>query len=234
VAVKPLDALGLAILDESAQISSLAAIWCRAFRGRAPTSRLEIIRWVKREYGPIFDAKQRDRIALRLLDETKRQLRVRKKRNIKSPDDVLTTPLGSDARIGQLLNSRLGPARAWVRKQTIAKNPQPWNEHGECLYISAGFYSGLVAGLVPIQMSLRRIINPCLLVYRRGQGVPQSYWVPGSITTVADAFIWLIPPEAHQFLELEGTRAEHDGDAQALRLHTQFGSKTLPWRTLQQ
>jgi len=232
VALKPLDALGLAVLDESAQIPCIAAIWCRAFRDRAPTSKLEIVRWVKREFGPIFDTKARDRIAIRLMDETKRQLRLRTRRKVKYPVDVLQTPAGSDARIGALLNSRLGPARAWVRKQTIAKNPQPWNDHGDCLYISAGFYSGLVAGLIPIQMSLRRIVNPCLLVYRKGQDVPQSYWVPGSITTVADAFIWLIPPEAHDFLELEGTRVEHDGEAQAIRLHTQFGSKTLPWRAL--
>lgn len=232
MALKPLDALGLAILDESAQIPCIAAIWCRAFQGRAPHSKTEIVRWVKREFGPLFNSKDRDRIALRLLEETKRQLRVRTRRKVKYPEDVLLTPAGSDARIGDLLNSRLGPARVWARKQTIAKNPQPWNEHGECLYISAGFFSGLVAGLIPIHMSLRRIINPCLLVYRRGFGEPHSYWVPGSITTVADAFIWLVPPEARDFLELEGTRVEHDGESQTIRLHTRFGSKTLPWRSI--
>lgn len=233
MAIKPLDALGLAILDEPAQICCLAAIWCRAFNGRAPTSKVEIIRWVKREYGPIFDSKQRDHIALRLIDEVKQQLRLRARRKrSEGSSDVLLTPVGSNARIGALLQSRLGPARVWVRRQTIAKNPQPWNDNEECLYISAGFFSGLVAGLIPIQMSLRRIINPCLLVYRRGFDEPQSYWVPGTITTVADAFIWVIPPEAHEFLELEGTRVEHDGKAQAIRLHTQFGSKTIPWRAL--
>lgn len=226
---KPLDALGLAILDEHALIPRLAAIWCREFQGRAPHSKSEIIRWVKREYGPIIDAEQRDRIALRLIEAAKQQLRVRSRRQkyARWNCDVLLTPAGSDERISRLLQDRLGPASAWVRRQTLVKNPLAGGS-----YISAGFYSGLVAGLIPIQMSLRRIINPCLLVYRRGFDQPQSYWVPGKITSVADAFIWVIPTEAHEFLELEGTRVEHDGRAQAVRLYTRFGSKTLPWRAL--
>jgi hypothetical protein len=227
VALKPLDALGLAVLEEKHQIPCLAAIWCRAFRDRAPTSKLEIVRWAKHEFGPIFDAKQRDRIAIRLMEETKRQLRIRRKRRVNYPEDVLLTPMGSDARVGGLLNSRLGPAETWVRRQTLATSIRT-----DCYYIDAGFYSGLVAGLVPVQMSLRRIVNPCLLVYRKGKGTPQSYWVPGHITTVADAFIWVIPPAARDFLELEGTRVEHDGESQSIRLHTQFGSKILPWRAL--
>lgn len=231
---KPLDALGLAVLDERALIPRLAAIWCREFHGRAPYSKSEIIRWVKREYGPIIDAEQRDRIAIRLIEAAKQQLRLRSRRQKTGPCDVLLTPAGSDERIGRLLRDRLGPANAWVRRQTLVKNPQPWNTDPNqiCSYINAGFYSGLVAGLIPIQMSLRRIINPCLLVYRRGFDQPQSYWVPGTITSVADAFIWVIPTEAHEFLELEGTRVEHDGREQAVRLYTRFGSKTLPWRAL--
>ncbi len=232
MAAKPLDALGLAILDERALIPRLAAIWCREFQGRAPHSKTEIIRWVKREYGPIIDSNQRDRIALRLIEAAKQQLRMRARRRKSGPCDVLLTPAGSEERIGRLLQDRLGPAVTWVRRQTLVKNPQPWREGKECCYISSGFYSGLVAGLIPIQMTLRVIINPCLLVYRRGFDQPQSYWVPGTITSVADAFIWVIPPEAHEFLELEGTRVEHDGREQAVRLHTRFGSKTLPWRAL--
>lgn len=232
MAQKILDALGLALLDERALVPRLAAIWCREFQGRAPHSKTEIIRWVKREYGPIIDAAQRDRIALRLIDAAKQQLRLRARRRKSGASDVLLTPAGSDERVGRLLQSRLGTATAWVRRQTLVKNPQPWGDGKECHYISAGFYSGLVAGLIPIQMSLRRIINPCLLVYRRGFDQPQSYWVPGTVTSVADAFIWVIPTEAHEFLELEGTRVEHDGREQAVRLYTRFGSKTLPWRAL--
>jgi hypothetical protein len=191
-----------------------------------------MMRWIKREYGPIIDPKKRERIAMLLIDEVKRQLRLRARRQKSGPRDVLLTPAGSDERIGRLLRDRLGPAIAWVRRKTLVKNPQPWQEGRECCYISAGFYSGLVAGLIPVQMSLRRIVNPCLLVYRRGFDQPQSYWVPGYITSVADAFVWVIPEEAHEFLELEGTRVEHDGREQAVRLHTRFGSKTLPWRAL--
>jgi hypothetical protein len=248
MAQKILDALGLAILDEHALIPRLAAIWCRDFKGRAPHSKSEMIRWIKRDYGPLIEPKQRDRIAMRLITEAKQQLRLRSRRKkLAVSNDVLLTEAGSDARVGRLLRDRLGPANVWVRRQTIAsrarsprtglsgsltQNAQPWNKEEHCCYISSGFYSGLVAGLIPIQMSLRRIINPCLLVYRKGFGQPRSYWVPGHITTVADAFIWVIPEEAQEFLKLEGTRVEHDGEAQALRLHTRFGSKTLPWRTL--
>jgi hypothetical protein len=103
---------------------------------------------------------------------------------------------------------------------------------GECCYIDGGIFSGLVAGLIPIQIRLRNISNPNLLVYRRRWGDTFTRFVANHITTVADAFIWLIPPEAAEFLQLSGTRVEHDGEAQAVRLITQFGTKVLPWRDL--
>jgi hypothetical protein len=94
------------------------------------------------------------------------------------------------------------------------------------------FYSGLVAGLVPIKMRLRRIVDPNLLVYRRGSSEPQSRFVPNYITTVADAFIWLIPDGAVEFLSLPGVRVEHDGEKQAVHLVTPWGTKLLPWKEL--
>jgi hypothetical protein len=105
-------------------------------------------------------------------------------------------------------------------------------EANGCHYIDGGFFSGLVAGLIPVQMRLRRISNPTLLVYRQGWREPACYWVPGHITQVAEAFLWVVPEEALEFLQLEGTRVEHDGEAQAVRLITPFGTKILPWRTL--
>lgn len=101
-----------------------------------------------------------------------------------------------------------------------------------CSYIDAGFHSGLVAGLIPVKMQLRRISDPSLLVYRQGWAAPGTAFVPGNITTVDDAFYWLIPPGVREFVELPGVRVEHDGEEQAVRLTTPWGVKTLPWRGL--
>lgn len=226
MAIKTLDALVLASLPEGPQIQRLAALWCRAYRDRYPLSKDEVMKWVDVEFGPVIDAERRAQIERKLLDEVKRQIRVRgRRRDVAKKFDPLTEEFGADARVGALLQSRLGPARSWVSQRRLA-NPSV------CSYIDSGFFSGLVAGLIPVEMKLRRITNPCLLVYRQGFQEPRSYWVPGYITSVPEAFIWLIPPEAAEFLQLEGTRVEHDGEAQAVRLITQFGSKTLPWRKL--
>lgn len=101
-----------------------------------------------------------------------------------------------------------------------------------CSYIDADFHSGLVAGLVPVKMRLRRINDPCLLVYRQGWQAPGTVFVPQNITTVQDAFWWLIPDGARDFLGLPGVGVEHDGEEQAVRLTTPWGTKTLPWRGL--
>ena len=232
MAIRTLDALVLASLSEHAQIQRIAALWCHAFKDRYPGSKGEVVDWVKQEFGPVIEQERTEQIALRLIEEVKRQIRLRTRRKrLRKPQDPLEAELGSPLRLGKLLNSRLGPARLWIGQQRIFKAYNGWTAD-QSIYIDAGFYSGLIAGLIPVQMRLRRISNPNLLVYRQGQKAAQSYWVPGHITTVADAFIWVIPPEAAEFLELEGSRVEHDGEAQAIRLHTQFGSKTLPWRAL--
>ncbi|HUW15027.1 MAG TPA: hypothetical protein VM537_35240 [Anaerolineae bacterium] len=225
--IKTLDAIVLACLPEVALVQRVAALWCRAFKGRYPETRDEVTNWVEEEFGPVIDPDRKAMIARELIDEVKRQLRIRKLRSDRDRlIDPLTTPLGGDSRLGSLLNSRLGPARLWVSQYRLRELA------AFCAYIDGAVYSGLVAGLIPVQMRLRRFLNPCLLVYRQGFSDPQSYWVPGHITTVADAFIWVIPPEAADFLQLEGTRVEHIGEDQAVRLFTPFGSKVLPWRSL--
>jgi hypothetical protein len=219
--IKTLDALVLATLPEDALIPRLAALWLREFNNQWPHSKQELMKWVKRDFGPVIDAKRRDHIAIRLLEECKRQLRIRRRREDHGLQDPLSTPPGSDLRMGALLSSRLGPAR----RHAGSADPH-------ASYISGAVYSGLVAGLIPVTMKLRRIENPNLLVYRQNWEPVRTYFVPGHILTVADAFIWLIPPDVAEFLELDGTRIEHDGEAQAVRLITPFGTKTLPWRSL--
>ena len=218
---KILDALALASMETQAQIQRIAALWCRAHQNRPPWNRVEIGKWVKREFGPLLDADKADRITKGLLVEVKRQIRVRRRRlGRKRVVDPCTTPAGSDVRLRWLLQSRLGPARRWAT--TL----------GGADYMDGGVYSGLVAGLIPTSRRLRSIKDPNLLVYRYRWEETRTRFVETHIITVADAFIWLIPPEAAEFLQLAGTRVEHDGEAQAIRLITQFGTKVLPWRNL--
>jgi hypothetical protein len=227
MAIKALDALALASMESTGQLPRIAALWCRAHNDRVPYNRSEIRKWVKAQFGPVLDAEREDRLARDLLDEVKRQVRCRARRAERNRVvDPCLTPAGSDVRRGRLLQSRLGPARRWV-SQTRMASPDP-----DCAYIDGDVYSGLVAGLIPVQMRLRRISNPNLLVYRYRWNEPRTRFVATHITTVADAFIWLIPPEAAEFLALPGTRVEHDGESQSVRLFTQFGSKVLPWRNL--
>jgi len=222
-----LDALALASMTEPALIKRVAALWCRAHANRAPYNRTEIERWVRAEFGPLLDAKRRERLGKELADETKRQIRLRLQRLKRAKlIDPLTLPQGDDVRIGNLLKSRLGPARAWVSQQRLAQ------QDPTCFYIDGDFFSGLVAGLIPVKMRLRRINDPNLLVYRQGSKEPRSRFVPCHITTVVDAFLWLIPDNAVEFLNLPDVRVEHDGDAQAIHLITPWGIKVLAWREL--
>jgi len=219
-----LDALVLAALPEPAQIGRIAALWCREFNNRAPYNSTELDKWVSREFGPVLNQTKIARLSRDLLDETKRQSRLRLRRIDRALQiDPLTTPTGSDVRLGHLVKSRLGSAQRWTRR---------FKAKGETMYMDGGVHSGLVAGLVPLLMRLRRISNPNLLVYRYRWSEPCTRFVPNYITTVADAFIWLIPPDAAEFLRLPGSRVEHDGVAQTVRLVTQFGERTLPWRSL--
>ena len=226
--IKALDALALVSLPDEVLLQRIAALWCRAFKNRCPYSWDEMAKWVWSEFGPVLDPEQEEKLARKLLDETKRQIRLRARRfDRRQLTDPLTQSEGRSARLGRLLQSRLGPARAWVDSRRILKA-----HTSECFYIDGATFSGIVAGLIPIAMSLRRILNPTLLVYRQGSHPARSWWVPGHITTVSDAFIWVIPTEAAEFLSLPGTRVEHDGEEQECRLITQFGTKSLPWREL--
>lgn len=220
-----LDALALATLPEDALVQRVAALWCRAHNNRAPYNRSEVAKWVKAEFGPVLDPKKRERLSKELLSACKQQIRLRRRRAKGGLDvDPLTVPVGDPLRIGKLLAARLGPARRWVSQYRAQQT--------SCDYIDGNFYSGLVAGLVPVKLRLTRITDPNLLVYRQGSAEPMTRFVPGYITTVADAFIWLIPDDAREFLRIAGVRVEHVGAEQAVRLVTPWGTKTLPWREL--
>lgn len=222
-----LDALALVTLEEPALIRRVAAIWCRQ-ENRLPYNRSEIAKWVKREFGFLVDAQRQEAFSRALVDECKCQLMARRRRAKLRAESVdpCDTPTGSDLRLGLLLNSRLGPARFWV-KQNRSLHPD-----ANCSYIDADVYSGLVSGLIPVKIRLRRISDPNLLVYRQGWSDARTAFVPGHITTVADAFLWLIPIEAQEFLNHPEVQVEHDGEEQAVRLVTPWGTKAIPWRGL--
>lgn len=217
-----LDALALASMEKPAQLQRIAALWCRGHHDREPYNRGEVWQWVKREFGPLFDADRSARIIRELTIEIRCQIRLRHRRR-QGTTDPLSTPIGSQTRLNHLLQSRLGPARKWASGHQMLYDG---------FYLDGGLYSGLVAGLIPLQIHLRNIDNPNLLVYRYRLGETRTVFVANHIITVADAFIWLIPTAAAEFLQLTGTRVEHDGDTQTVRLITQFGTKVLPWRTL--
>jgi len=219
-----LDALALASMEKPAQLQRIAALWCRGHTNREPYNHSEVRKWIKREFGPLLDDDKADRFAKKIEAEIKCQLRLRKRR-AQRVTDPLTTPTGSQLRLERLLHNRLGPARSWASAWRMPTG-------GEAYYIDGDVYSGLVAGLIPVMMRLRSISDPNLLVYRHRRGPTCTVFVANHITTVADAFIWLIPPAAAEFLQLPGTRVEHNGLEQTVSLYTQFGDKVLPWRAL--
>lgn len=220
-----LDALVLATLPLSAQVQRVAAYWRAQYPNRAPYSKTEADKWVQQEFGRLWSGRARNKLTVDLVDAIKSQLGVRRRRDRRALLlDPLTTPEGSTQRLGWLLLKRLGPARRWE---------SPHRTTDGTAYIDGAVYSGLVCGLVPIRRRTRAVADPNLLVYRYLWEEPRNRYVPAYITSVDDAFEWLIPDECREFLRgVEGCRVEHDGDAQAVRLITPWGIKALPWREL--
>ena len=228
---QPLDALALAPLPKKAKIARIAALWRDTQDERTPYSSAEIEKWISQEFGPVLGNKDASKkLSRKIYDEVKYQIRLRQQRNkISKEKDPLSITLGDPERTGYLLHSSLGPARRWVGQSRLNRAGRLVDS---CSYIDFGIYSGLIAGLIAVQLRLRRVSNPCLLVYRYKGLLPKTRWVPGHISKISDAFDWLIPEEAKEFTSLEGTRVEHDSESQSIRLITQFGIKILPWREL--
>lgn len=226
MAIKTLDALALASLDELALLKRIGAIWCRAHNNRCPNSRNEISCWIRGNFGPIIPYAHRDWFIVELIDEVNRQIKTRVRRRRRAEQiDPLNWPNRHPIRINRLLASRLGPARLWV-SQTRAVVP----EHVE--YTDGWAHSGLVFGLVPVAMQLRRVSDPRLLIYRHQYNETKVRWVPTHINTVSSAIQWLVPADAADFLQLPDTQVKHDWENQTVQLITMFGTKVLPWREL--
>lgn len=221
-----LDAIVLATMPAKAQLKRIAAYWRAAHGSRAPYTKTEAGKWVQQEFGGLWGSGERDRRAKELVDEIEEQVRRRDRRDRKKLIlDPLTTPTGSDERMAKLLVSRLGPARRWAGRHQTTDGAS---------YIAGDVYSGLVCGLIPLRMNFRRIADPNLLVYRYRWQEPRTKYVPTYVTTITDAFTWLVPDEAREFLTLPGVRVEHDADHQVVHLITEWGTKELPWRDLSQ
>jgi hypothetical protein len=222
----PLDAIALASLRESVLVKKLAALWCRQYGNSAPTSGADILAWVKEEYGDVLRKGRTKAVGLALGNEVKRQLAVRKRRKeVADRFDHLELPASEDAMTRRLilLHTILGPPRKWIAPRRFGAGA--YNIH--CIN------SGLVAGLIPTNIKLRRVVSPTLLVYRQSGDRPRSYWVPGGFRTLSDALVWLIPEKAHRYVKMDGVRVEHDGRHKKVRLTLPDGTiKKFGWRKI--
>lgn len=226
---QPLDALALTVLDDVAKTARIAALWCRSMGDEPPENRKVLARWVKHEFGPVLDPDNVDFLINALIEEIYAQmrLRARRKREHAIQDSLLDRDLGS--RISRLLTSALGPARKWVSKTRLHGN--------EIRYCAGQIRSGLIAALLPASIRVGDIRNPNLLVYRETGFEPKSFWIPGSVFTVDEAFVWVIPQPVKDLLaEFEGQdlQVELVYEAQAVSVSTPYGTKLVPWRGLQQ
>lgn len=223
MATQPLDGIVIASLDTDAQIKRLAALWCRAMGSYQPSSRQAAVKWVKREYGPVLDKELIEHIGVRLVDEIKQQSKLRARRQ-KLKESVPDGPPTYEERVHKLAVSALGPARVWVQRRRLAAASSD--------YVACGIHSGLIAGIIPVMMRLRHIVDPNMLVYRARGHEPASYWIPGHITSIVLAFDWLIPRTVKELLPYGDVRVEHDGEQQLVRVTTPFGTKSVPWRSI--
>lgn len=219
-------------MEGDAQIGRIAAIWCREMGDTIPSSRQYLMRWVKRDYGPVLDKDMLEPISVKLLDEIKHQIRVRDRR--KHAKEILDPLTDRDLtnRIARLLHSALGPARSWVAHRRLTTS-----DDGEYRYVTGKVvHSGLIAGVVPVQMRIAGIRNPNLLVYRETGRAPKSYWIPGSVWDIDDAFMWVVPKAVKDLVcEFDGPnlQVELDYERQACRIVTPYGRKLIAWRGLQ-
>jgi hypothetical protein len=226
--IKTLDALVLASMDPDAAIQRIAALWCREMADTLPSSPQSLARWVKRDYGQVLDKENIEHLSLKLLDEIRQQTRLRARRKkLREIHDPLSKRAYGE-RLGALMNSALGPARAWASRRRI--------QGADLSYIAGKVTSGLVVGIIPVQMRLARIVNPCLLVYRERGHEPKSYWISGRIGEVDEALVWLVPKDVQDLVaQYDGPdlQVELDYERQACRVVTPYGSKLIPWRGLQ-
>lgn len=222
--LQPLDAIALAALRESVLVKRLAAIWCRHYGNSAPTTGGDVLAWAKSEYGNVLRKGRAQAVGLSLGNEVKRQLAKRRRRKEAAAfTDMLTLALDDPVRRAALLTRILGSPRRWVAPRRMA--------HGA--YLSNCINSGLVAALIPTNITLRRINRPAVLVYRQTGDRTRSYWVPGGFRTLSDALIWLIPKKAHRYLKMDGVRVEHDGKHKKVRLTLPDGTiKKFAWRKI--
>lgn len=224
--VQPLDALALAVLPEPVLIKKLASLWCQHYGNSAPTSGGDIYDWAVEEYGPIVKKPRERAIKLALGTEVKAQLAARKRRRQqKAAKDPLSFPIKSEQRRLAIVERMLGAPRRWVGVARTA--PAPYSQY--CIT------SGLVAALIHTNFKTRGLDCPTLLVYRQPGDIARSYWVPGSLTTLSDVLLWLIPKEAHQAVRAPGGRVEHDGRRKKARVFFPDGTvKTYAWRKLKE
>jgi hypothetical protein len=223
---RTLEALALASLDHQILIKRLASVWCRFYGNSAPTSGQDILDWVREEFGDVVRKGQEKAIRLALNGEVKRQLAIRRRRKqSRAAEDVLELEVRDGRRQRALLESILGAPRKWVSPLRTAPG----------VYTQYGIYSGLVAAIIPTNIRLRTLKSPSLLIYRQPGDHARSHWIPGTITTLTAAIVWLIPNKAHPLIKMDGVRVQHDGRYKKLRITLPDGNiKSFKWRRLRE
>lgn len=224
--VQPLDALALATLSEPILVKKLAALWIKSYGNSAPTSGDDIYAWLVEEYGPVTKKSRERAVKLALGREVKQQLAIRKRRRrARPPKDELSLPIKSEGRQRAIVERMLGAPRKWV--SPLRTGPAPYEQF--CIT------SGLAAALIHTNFKTRGLDYPTLLVYRQAGDIPRSHWVPGSLRTLADVLLWLIPKDAHHAITKGGARVEHDGRRKKAIVSYLDGTiKTFAWRKIKE
>lgn len=223
---RTLEALALASLDTHVLIKRLASIWCQHYGNSSPTSGQDILDWVREEFGEVVKKSQERPLRLALTNEVKRQLAVRaRRRKRRRGQDVLELDIHDGARTHALLEQVLGAPRKWVSSNRTAPGA----------YAKYCISSGLVAAIIPTTFQLRTLKAPSLLIYRQPGDRARSHWIPGSISSLTMALVWLIPEQAHHLIDREGVRVEHDGKHKKVKVIQPDGHiKSFAWRKVRE
>lgn len=222
----PLEALALASLREPVLVKKLAAVWITYFGNSAPTSGQDILDWVREEFGDVLKKGKERAIRLALGNEVKRQLAIRKRRKkARAGVDVLELSIRDGARQRALLEHVLGAPRKWVSPSRTAPGA----------YSQYVITSGIVAALIPTNIRLRALKAPSLLVYRQPSDRARSHLIPGTVSTLTMALVWLIPEKAHRLIRQAGVRVEHDGKHKQVKvIYPEGHIKRFAWRKVRE
>lgn len=186
--------------------------------GLTDISERVIEKWVRRNFGPIFEPGSEDRMVHAIVSAAVHQRLIStRRRQQRAVDPEPRTPV---ARKFRLLKTVLGPADRWVSKKVLTANLD---------YCDVRISGGLVAGLIRTDSKLTG--NASLLVFRADRETePRSWWV-GPSWSIDEAVSWLATPAVAEAFSGSGRRVEIDWRKCQFRIVHPDGRTTYePWR----